>query len=119
VIVWVGASTGFLDVYGIHGYRLRRLSTQAYAYAGSFGQRSGVDCLHEQDARLVASSASVSANGRRYVVERDFDGVSGGSLRPLPRLTERFRIRVGEINHFPELAALVPFPSCTVVRGGS
>jgi hypothetical protein len=119
VIVWVGASTGFLDVYALHGQRLRRLSLQAHAYAGSIGQRSGVDCVRQHGARLVASWASINRTGSRYVVERDFYGVRGGSLRPLSRLTERFRLPVDAIGRFPEFAALVPFPSCTVVRGAS
>ena len=119
VIVWVGASTGFLDVYGLHGHDLRRLSSDAYGYAGSIGERSGVDCVHHRGARLVASSASVSANGRHYLGERDFYDIRGGSLRLLRRLTERFRIRIDEIDLFPELASLDPFPGCTVVRGGS
>jgi hypothetical protein len=119
VIVWLGASTGFLDVYGLRGGHLRRLSPQAYGYAGSIGQRSGVDCVRQHGARLVASSASINRTGRRYVVERDFYGVRGGSLRPLPRLAERFRVPIDALGWFPELAALVPFPSCTVVRGAS
>jgi hypothetical protein len=119
VIVWLGALTGFLDVYGLRGGHLRRLSPRAYRYAGSIGQRSGVDCVHQHGARLVASWAPINRTGRRYVVERDFYGVRGGSLRPLPRLTERFRIRIDSIGRFPELAALVPFPSCAAVRDAS
>ena len=119
VIVWLGASTGFLDVYGLRGAHLQRLSPQAYGYAGSIGQRSGVDCVRQHGARLVASSASINRTGRRYVVERDFYGVRGGSLRLLPRLTELFRVPVDALGRFPELAALVPFPSCAVVRGAS
>jgi hypothetical protein len=119
VIVWVGASTGFLDVYGLRAHRLRRLSPDAYGYAGSFGERSGVDCLHRHGARLVATSASVDASGRRYVGERDFYGVRAGSLRLLTKLTEPFRIRLDAIVRFPELASLDPFQSCTAVRGGS
>ncbi len=119
VIVWLGASTGFLDVYGLRSGHLRRLSPQAFGYAGSLGERSGVDCVRQHGARLVASWASIDRTGRRYVVERDFYGVRGGSLRPLPRLTERFRVPVDALGRFRELAALVPFPSCTVVRGAS
>jgi len=119
VIVWVGASTGFLDVYGLRGHHLRRLSPDAYGYAGSFGERSGVDCVHGHGARLVASSASIDANGRHYVGERDFYGVRAGSLRLRTNLTEHFRIGLDAIDRFPELASLDPFPSCTAVRGGS
>lgn len=119
VIVWLGASTGFIDVYGLHGRRLQRLSPQAYGYAGSLGQRSGVDCVHRRGARLVASWASVDRNGRHYVGERDFYSIARGSLRPLPRLTERYRVPVDALGRFPELSALVPFPTCTVVRGAS
>jgi hypothetical protein len=119
VIVWLGASTGFLDVYGIRSGHLRRLSPQAFGYAGSIGERSGIDCVRQHGARLVASWASIDRTGRRYVVERDFYGVRGGSLRRLQRLTERFRLPVDALGRFRELAALVPFPSCTVVRGAS
>jgi hypothetical protein len=119
VIVWLGASTGFLDMYGLHGRQLQRLSPQAFSYAGSFGQPSGVDCIHHRGARLVASTASIDRRGRHYIGERDFYSVGGGSLRLLPRLTERFRIPIDAIDRIPELASLVPFPSCTVVRGAS
>jgi hypothetical protein len=116
---WLGASTGFLDMYGLHGRQLQRLSPQAFSYAGSFGQPSGVDCIHHRGARLVASTASIDRRGRHYIGERDFYSVGGGSLRLLPRLTERFRIPIDAIDRIPELASLVPFPSCTVVRGAS
>jgi hypothetical protein len=119
VIVWLGASTGFLDVYGLHGHHLRRLNPQAYGYAGSFGERSGVDCVHRQGARLIASWASVDRNGHHYLGERDFYSTAGGSLRQVPRLTERFRISIDSIGQFPELTSLVPFASCTIVRGSS
>jgi hypothetical protein len=119
VIIWLGASTGFLDVYGLHGHQLQRRSPQAFGYAGSFGQPSGVDCVHHRGARLVASTASVDRIGRHYIGERDFYSVAGGSLRLLPRLTERFRIPIDSIGQIPELASLVPFPSCTFVRGAS
>jgi hypothetical protein len=119
VIVWLGASTGFLDVYGLHGRRLHQVSPQAYSYAGSFGERSGVDCDHRRGARLVASWASADRKGRHYIGERDFYSIRGGSLRPVPRLAERFRISIDSIDRFPELASPVPFPSCTIVRGAS
>jgi len=35
VVVWLGASTGFLDVYGLRRHRLARVSRSAYEYAGS------------------------------------------------------------------------------------
>jgi hypothetical protein len=119
VIVWVGASTGFLDVYGLRAQHLRRLSPDAYGYAGSFGERSGVDCVHQHGARLVSSWASADANGRHYVGERDFYGLRAGSLRLLTKFTQRFRIRLDAIDRYQELASLTPFPSCTAVHGSS
>jgi hypothetical protein len=53
VVIWRGASTAFLDVYGVRGKRLTRVSADAFAYAGSVVNRSGVDC-----ARNVARSWS-------------------------------------------------------------
>jgi hypothetical protein len=118
VIVWLGASTGFVDVYGLHGHELRRRSSEAFDYAGSVVNRAGVDCIRERGARLVASFATFEADNR-YHVERTFSAVRAGGLRILPGRTERTTVRFNGLNRYPEFASQVPFPSCTVVRGPS
>lgn len=118
VVVALGASTGFVDVYGLHGRELRRRSPEAFAYAGSVVNRAGVDCTREHGARLVASLATFKQDNR-YHVERTFYAVRGGTLRVLPGRTQRVTVRFNGLNRYPELASQVPFPSCTVVRGPS
>jgi hypothetical protein len=119
VVIWRGASTAFLDVYGVRGNRLTRVTRDAFAYAGSVVNRSGVDCARKRGAVLVASQAEFRLGDERYHVRRVFYALRAGVLRRLPSLTERFRVRFTGILRFPELANQVPFPSCTVVEGAS
>jgi hypothetical protein len=119
VVVWLGASTGFLDVYGIAGHRLVRLSTSTFEYAGSVVNRAGVDCAAKKGSRLVASFATWDDTDRRYDVERIFYATRAGRLAELPRLTERHVATIGGLARYPELAAQAPFPSCTAVAGSS
>lgn len=119
VVVWQGASTGFMDVYALQGKRLERLSTTPFAYAGSVVQRSGVDCTHTHGAVLVASSAVFHVEDNRYHVTRDLFALRGRTLRSRPSLQQRFRVRLGQLARFPEFASASPFPSCTEVPGTS
>jgi hypothetical protein len=116
VVVMLGASTGFVDVYGLQGRKLRRRSSKAFAYAGSVVNRAGVDCTTGHGARLVASLASFEADNR-YHVERTFYAMRAGALRAIR--TERTTVRFNGLNRHPEFASQVPFPSCVVVRGPS
>jgi hypothetical protein len=118
VIVMLGASTGFVDVYHLHGRELGRESSEAFAYAGSVVNRAGIDCVRDRSARLVASSATFEADNR-YHVERSFYALRAGTLRLLPARTERTTVRFTGLNRYPEFASQVPFPSCTLVRGPS
>jgi hypothetical protein len=118
VVVMLGASTGFVDVYGLHGRELRRKSSEAFAYAGSVVNRAGVDCTAERGARLVASLATFDQDNR-YHVERTFYAVRAGALQVLPGRTERATVGFNGLNRYPEFASQVPFPSCAVVRGPS
>lgn len=117
VVVWLGASVGFLDVCGITGDRLLRLSRNAYEYAGSAAYRVGVDCSAQRGSRLVASSATWSYADGRYHVGRTFYGMRAGLLTVLPRLSERHLAAPRALARYPELAVLDPFPSCTAVVG--
>jgi hypothetical protein len=101
VVVWLGASTGFLDVYGLRRHRLARVSRSAYEYAGSVVNRAGVD------------------TDRRYHVERTFYTLRATVLSMVPRLTERHLVRIAGLARYQELAVQVPFPSCTAVLGTS
>ncbi|MDP9265162.1 MAG: hypothetical protein M3O91_03440 [Chloroflexota bacterium] len=120
VVVMLGASTGFVDVYGLQGRELRRRSSEAFAHAGSVvnRDRAGVDCATERGARLVASLATFEADNR-YHVQRTFYAVPAGALRTIPGRTERTTVRFNGLNRYPESASQVPFPSCAVVRGPS
>ncbi len=118
VIVWLGASTGFVDVYGFTGRELRRESTEAFDYAGSVVNRAGVDCVRDRGARLVASFATFRGDNR-YHVERTFYAMRTGGLRLIEGRTERLTVGFNGLNRYPEFASQVPFPSCTVVRGPS
>ena len=118
VIVWLGASTGFVDVYGFQGRELRRKSTEAFDYAGSVVNRAGVDCVSDRGARTVASFATFE-NDNRYHVERTFYAIRRGGLHLIPGRTERGTVGFNGLNRYPEFASQVPFPSCTVVRGPS
>jgi hypothetical protein len=118
VVVMLGASTGFVDVYGLRGRELRRKSSEAFAYAGSVVNHAGVDCTTERGARLVASFATFEADNR-YHVERTFYAMRAGALRAIPGRTERATVRFNGLNRYPEFASQVPFPSCAVVRGPS
>ena len=119
VVVELGASTGFLDVYGLAGDRLLRLTRSPFGYAGSAVNRVGVDCTAKKEARLVTSSATWVDAERRYHVERSFYAVRGGLLIELPRLREQHLATMRQLTRYPELAKLVPFPSCTAVAGNS
>ncbi|HZC50952.1 MAG TPA: hypothetical protein VE441_00435 [Mycobacterium sp.] len=120
VVVELGASTGFVDVYGLAGHRLARLSRHAYEYAGSMTHLAGLDCSSYRGSRLVSSSALWVYADRRYHVTRTFYAVRAGRLIELPRLTERHLASTLQgVIQYPELADLVPFPSCTAVEGSS
>jgi hypothetical protein len=119
VVIWRGASTAFLDVYGVRGNRLTRVSADAFPYAGSVVNRSGVGCARKRGALLVASEAAFKLDDERYHVGRVFYGLRAGDLRPFPSLTERSRVRYDDLGRFPELASEAPFPSCTLVEGAS
>ncbi len=118
VVVWLGASTGFVDVYGFDGRELRRKSTAAFDYAGSVVNRAGVDCVSDRGARLVASFATFE-NDNRYHVERSFYAMRAGGLHLIRGRTERATVGFNGLNRYPEFASQVPFPSCAVVRGPS
>jgi hypothetical protein len=115
VIVWLGASTGFVDVYGLRGRGIERVSPEVFAYAGSAVDRFGVDCVSGKGARLVVSSATYTERG--YRVRRSFLSLRGDILVPSHRATERLTLGVRRLERLPEFAAQVPFPSCTVVDG--
>jgi hypothetical protein len=116
VIVMVGASTGFVDVYGLRGHTLVRVSPETFSYAGSVVNRAGVDCAEGPGARLVSSAATFRLDNR-YHVHRRFYAVHAGILRYLPGKDERATLRFDQLDRFPEFAAPVPFPSCTAVTG--
>ena len=88
VIVWLGASTGFVDVYGFHSRELQRKSTDAFDYAGSVVNRAGVDCVRHRGARLVASFATFRGDNR-YHGERTFYAMRSGGLHLIQGRTER------------------------------
>jgi hypothetical protein len=113
------SATGFLDVYGLRAHRLARLTRNAYGYAGSVVNRAGVDCVVGKGARLVASSATWDDTTRRYDVERTFYALHEGVLSMVPRLTRHDSVSFSGLARYPELAVLVPFPSCTAVTGTS
>jgi hypothetical protein len=118
LVVWVGASTGFLDVYRVRGGEIGRVSRDAFAYAGSIVNRAGVDCVRGHGARLVASTATLDLR-LRYHVERRFYALRAGALVPIDRLRQRELVGVGGLRRFPELYSTAPFPSCTVVPGAA
>jgi hypothetical protein len=117
LIPWKGASTKFVDLFAIHHRRLIRLNSSLLGYAGSVVNRAGVDCAARRGAVMVASEAEFRIGDNRYHVTRVFFGLRAGLLTPLPRLTERARVRFAELGRFPELNQYVPFPSCTVAAG--
>jgi hypothetical protein len=117
LIPWKGASTKFVDLFGIHQRRLTRLNSSLLGYAGSVVNRAGVDCASKRGAVMVASEAEFRIDDNRYHVTRTFFGLRAGLLAPLPRLTERVRVRFAGLGRFPELGQYVPFPSCTVAAG--
>jgi hypothetical protein len=120
VVVWLGASTGFMDVYALRGGTgLVRLSSEPFDYAGSLVQRSGVDCARTHGSLVVSSHAVFRLVDNRYHVTRDFYADHGSRLVLRPALQERARVRFMQLNRFPEFASAVPFPSCTVVAGSS
>jgi hypothetical protein len=116
-VVWQGASTGFVHVYGLRGAGLVKVNRETFDYAGSLVHLDGVDCVRKGPALVVDSGAIYRLSDNRYHVTRTFLGLRGGVLQPLPRLTEHHRVGVAGLNRFPELAAMRPFPSCTVVAG--
>jgi hypothetical protein len=118
VIVMVGASTGFVDVYGLRGGALVRVSPETFAYAGSVVNRAGVDCIGERGARIVSSAATFERDNR-YHVQRHFYARRAGILRSLPRRDEEATVRFNQLDRYPEFAAQVPFPSCTAVSGSA
>jgi hypothetical protein len=118
VVVWRGASTGFVQVYGVRAGDLRPLADRAFEYAGSIVHPAGVDCVRTRGAVLVSSSAEYDLADGRYHVVRRFYAFRAGTLERVPRLTERVAVRLSGLGRFPELGA-APFPSCTVVPGAS
>ena len=66
VVVWLGASTGFADVYGVRGPELVRVNREAFDYGGSLVHREGVDCVHERSALVVGSHAVYRLSDNRY-----------------------------------------------------
>jgi hypothetical protein len=119
VVVWRGASTGFLQLYGVDGGRLTDIAGESFGYAGSVVHPSGVDCARKRGAVLVRSKAEYLLDDDRYHVERMFYAFRGNTLQPVPALTERLAVRPAGLARFPELAGPAPFPSCTVVLGAS
>jgi hypothetical protein len=119
VVIWRGASTGFLQLYGVRAGALAALASGSFEYAGSVVHLSGVDCVRNRAAVLVTSSAEYDADVGRYDVERRFYAFRIGSLEPVPALTERRSVRPRRLARFPELATPAPFASCTVVLGAS
>jgi hypothetical protein len=119
VVTWVGASTGFVELYGYRRGRIVPLAREAFAYAGSVVHRDGVDCARTHGALLVRSRAEFDLDDERYHVQRRFYGLRDGVLRPLPDLTEHYRVRMPGLRRFPGLWNQVPFPSCTEVPGAS
>jgi hypothetical protein len=119
VVVWRGASTGFLQLHGVKRGRLDALAADSFEYAGSVVHPSGVDCVRHRGAALVRSTAEYVLDDDRYHVERVFYAFRGGTLRRVPALTEHYRLRPAALGRFPELATPAPFPSCTEVPGTS
>lgn len=119
VVIWRGASTGFLQLYGVRAGTLSALASESFEYAGSIVHLSGVDCVRNRGALLVSSSAEYGLDDGRYDVERTFYALHGGSLQPVPALTERVSVRPSGLARYPELATPAPFPSCTAVVGVS
>jgi hypothetical protein len=119
VVIWRGASTGFLQLYGVRAGTLAALAGGSFEYAGSIVHLSGVDCVRNRGAVLVSSSAEYGLDDDRYDVERRFYAFRSGSLQPVPALTERVSVRPSRLARYPELASPAPFPSCTVVVGAS
>jgi hypothetical protein len=119
VVTWLGASTGFADVYGFRGRGPGRLNAETFSYAGSIVNRSGVDCVRRRGTLVVASDAEFRLEDDRYHVVRRFYALRAGVLRLLPTLTERARVGFARLSRFPEFAESVPFPSCAIVLGAS
>jgi hypothetical protein len=117
VVVWLGASTGFVDVYGVRGRELVRMNREAFDYGGSLVHREGVDCMRTRSALVVASHAVYRLSDNRYHVTRTFLAIRGDVLQRVPRLTERHRVGYAGLTRFPEFASTQPFASCTVVPG--
>jgi hypothetical protein len=114
---WKGASTGFVDLYAIHGHRLQHLNEALLGYGGSLVNLAGVDCASNRGAVLVSSTATYHVVDRRYHVHRKFYQRRSGTLELRTRLTERYRVRPARLDRFPELISQAPFPSCTAVPG--
>lgn len=119
VVIWRGASTGFLLLYGVHAGALVPLASGSFEYAGSVVHLTGVDCVPNRGAVLVSSTADYDVEDGRYDVVRTFYASRAGSLRPVPALTEHRSVRPSRLGRYPELASPAPFPSCTVVLGAS
>jgi hypothetical protein len=113
VQVWQGASTGFVELYGIRGARLVRLDQHPFAFSGSLTHQEGLDCTRRHGALLVAGSAAIHGDG--YAVGRRFYAMRAGELRLLPRLTEYLLVGLEDLGRFPEISD-VPFPRCAVIR---
>jgi hypothetical protein len=113
VQVWQGASTGFVELFGIRGARLVRLDEHPFAVSGSLTHQEGLDCARRHGALLVAGSAAIQ--GDSYAVERRFYAVRAGELRLRPRLTEHHVVGLEDLGGFREISD-VPFPRCAVIR---
>jgi hypothetical protein len=119
VEVATGASTSFAGVFGVLGERASAFrqtvaavgAQNLFAYGGSVGHLSGVDCL--EDGAVIASEATPAPGGDpgTYRVVRRVLALKDGSFRLVSRLTKSVRAPVASLDRWPELVS-PPFASC-------
>ncbi|HVF53878.1 MAG TPA: hypothetical protein VNC78_09780 [Actinomycetota bacterium] len=108
-----GASTQFAGLFTYEAGALVQIEVRGgdpndlFAYGGSVGHVEAVDCT--QDGLVVVSAALPQAD--EYLLTRSFFAADGALLLPLRGEEQRIRIRLEELDRYPEFAHS-PFGGC-------